>query len=161
MDDRPVFVLVEGYATGASVHEATGHMVMVCVDAGNIRAVARNIRERSPAAVLVVAADNDTGTEGNPGLTEANKAAKESGCLVAYPPDGGDFNDLHVVLGIEEVADVICRVLESPAAQTEGFSPVIQLPSDALRPVTDVLTLPTFMRSSATMSMRHPIRCPT
>ena len=47
-DDRPVFILVEGYATGASVHEATGHMVMVCVDAGNMRNVARQLRERDP-----------------------------------------------------------------------------------------------------------------
>ena len=142
VDGRPVFILVEGYATGASVHEATGHMVMVCVDAGNIRAVARTIRARSPDALIVIAADNDTGTEGNPGLTEANKAAKESGCLVVYPPNGGDFNDLHVALDIEAVADVICRVLESPTPHTEGFSPVAQLPGDALRPVTDVLKVP-------------------
>ncbi|MGL4274862.1 MAG: toprim domain-containing protein, partial [Pseudomonas paracarnis] len=122
-DDRPVFILVEGYATGASVHEATGHMVMVCVDAGNLRNVARSIRERSPNAILVVAADNDTQTEGNPGLAEANKAAKESGCLVAYPPDGGDFNDLAAEHGHTAVADVIQLALvsaTSPAPEPEA-----------------------------------------
>lgn len=126
VEGRPVFILAEGYATGASVHEATGHMVMVCVDAGNLRNVARSIRERSSNAILVVAADNDTQTDGNPGLTEANKAAKESGCLVAYPPDGGDFNDLAAEHGHTAVADVIQLALvsaTSPAPEPEAEPP--------------------------------------
>lgn len=129
VDGRPVFILVEGYATGASVHEATGHMVMVCVDAGNLRNVARSIRERSPNAILVVAADNDTQTDGNPGLTEANKAAKESGCLVAYPPDGGDFNDLATEHGHTAVADVIQLALVS--ATSPAPEPSSEPPKDA------------------------------
>ena len=127
-DGRRVFILVEGYATGASVHEATGHMVMVCVDAGNLRAVARNIRERSPDALIVIAADNDTATEGNPGLTEANKAAAASQCLVAYPPAGGDFNDLAVAEGPVAVAEIIQMALIS--ATTPPPAPEPEAPAD-------------------------------
>jgi len=123
VDGRPVFILAEGYATGASVHEATGHMVMVCVDAGNLRNVARQLRERAPGAILVVAADNDTATEGNPGLAEANKAAKESGCLVAFPPAGGDFNDMAVAEGLPAVAEQIELALVSATVQPPAPAP--------------------------------------
>ncbi len=46
VEGRPVFILAEGYATGASVHEATGHQVLVCVDAGNLQPVAKAVLGR-------------------------------------------------------------------------------------------------------------------
>lgn len=109
-DDRPVYILGEGYATCASVHAATGHMVLVCFDAGNLMSVSLLLRERQPDALIVIAADNDTHTEGNPGLTAARKVAEEVGGLVAVPPPG-DFNDLHQSKGLEAVADLIHAVL--------------------------------------------------
>ncbi len=105
-EGRPVFILAEGYATGASVHEATGHMVLVCFDKSGLMPVARSLRERQPDALIVIAADNDTHTEGNPGLTAATKVAKEVGGLVAVPPPG-DFNDLHLSSNPEAVAELI------------------------------------------------------
>jgi putative DNA primase/helicase len=45
---RDVVCVVEGFATGASVHEATGHAVAVAFHAGNLAAVAKAIRERHP-----------------------------------------------------------------------------------------------------------------
>ena len=109
-DGRPVFVLAEGYATAASVHEATGHMVLVCFDKSGLMPVARSLRKRAPDAWIVIAADNDTHTDGNPGLTAARKVAEEVGCLVAVPPPG-DFNDLHLAEGLEAVAAAIEDVL--------------------------------------------------
>lgn len=126
---RPVFVLAEGFATGASTHEATGHLVMVCIDAGNLRNVARILRERTPDAIIIIAADNDTETPGNPGLTAARRCAEESGCLVAFPPDGGDFNDLAVMGdGPEAVAAVIGAVLAPAPVPPEP--PVAPPPPD-------------------------------
>jgi putative DNA primase/helicase len=58
-DGAPIFVLGEGYATCASVHAATGHMVLVCFDTSNLLPVAKALRERLPAAVILFAADND------------------------------------------------------------------------------------------------------
>lgn len=102
-DGRPVFMLGEGYATCASVHAATGHLVLVCFDAGNLPAVARQIRSAKPDAIILLLADNDTETEGNPGLSFALKAAKEVDGLIAVPPPG-DFNDLRLAEGLDAVA---------------------------------------------------------
>ncbi len=111
-DGRPLFILAEGYATGASLHAATGHMVLVCFDVGNVMVVAKVLRERQPDAWIVLAADNDTATKGNPGLTNAHKVAKEVGGLVAVPPPG-DFNDLQLAEGREAVASRIFAALEA------------------------------------------------
>lgn len=109
-DGRAVFILGEGYATCASVHAATGHMVLVCFDKSNLLTVARSLRERQPDAWIVFAADNDTHMDGNPGVTAARKAAQEVGGWVAVPPPG-DFNDLQLSVGLGAVADCIEVVL--------------------------------------------------
>lgn len=103
-------VICEGFATGANIREATGHAVAVAFNAGNLAAVARSLRERFPELRLIVAADDDAGTSGNPGITKATEAAREAGALLAVPdfgkprPDGvSDFNDLARLLGAEEV----------------------------------------------------------
>ena len=127
VEGRPVFILAEGYATGASVHEAIGHQVLVCVDAGNLQPVAKAVLVDSPNAMIVFAADNDVGTEGNPGLTQARKASAAVGGFVAFPPwpervqDStgeeqavvglSDFNDWHQKFGLASVAEVISKAL--------------------------------------------------
>lgn len=51
---------VEGFATGASLRNATGLPVVVCFDAGNLEAVTLDAAEKVPANLLpVVAVDND------------------------------------------------------------------------------------------------------
>lgn len=115
--DRPLFVLAEGYATGASVHVATGLMVLVCFDVSNLLSVARAIRERSQDAIILFAADNDTQTNGNPGVTLAKKVAAEVGGLVAVPPPG-DFNDLQVTAGLEAVNHCINEALQGEPLAT-------------------------------------------
>ena len=54
-----VLILAEGFATGATIHEATGHPVAVCGFAGNLKPVALAARAAFPEAVLVVAGDAD------------------------------------------------------------------------------------------------------
>lgn len=122
VDGRMVFILGEGYATCASVHAATGHMVLVCFDVANLIAVARSIRERSPDAVIIFAADNDTETEGNPGVTLAVAAAREVGGLVAVPPPG-DFNDLQLAEGLEAVAGCIDAAEVPPPVEAPAPEP--------------------------------------
>lgn len=78
-------LIVEGYATGASAHEATGHAVAIAFDAGNLLHVAKALRSKYPEVELVICADNDQWTDGNPGLTSALGAAKEVKGLVAVP----------------------------------------------------------------------------
>jgi putative DNA primase/helicase len=65
----------EGYATGATLHQATGHAVAVAFNAGNLRAVAVVLRGKFPEARIIICADNDRFTPGNPGVTKAREAA--------------------------------------------------------------------------------------
>jgi putative DNA primase/helicase len=83
---RNMLCIAEGYATGASIHAATGHVVAVAFNAGNLEPVARALRANLPRSVrLVICADDDQNTSGNPGLTKANQAARAVGAAVARP----------------------------------------------------------------------------
>lgn len=78
-------LLCEGYATGVTLHQATGQAVAVAFNCGNLTAVARGLRAKFPALRITVCADNDVGTPGNPGLTKATEAARAVGGFVAVP----------------------------------------------------------------------------
>ena len=121
-------VICEGYATGVSIHMATGFCTVVAFDCGNLEAVARKIRAALPEAMIVMAADDDAWTDGNPGRTAATEAARAIGGYVALPLWYGDrpekhtdFNDLHCDEGLRAVADCI-HIAEQPDP-TEGSSP--------------------------------------
>ncbi|MDP3424699.1 MAG: toprim domain-containing protein [Burkholderiaceae bacterium] len=78
-------LVAEGYATGATLFAATGRAVAVCFSAGNMLAVARDLRAKFPDLRMIMCADDDFATPGNPGLTAANKAAQAVGGVVAVP----------------------------------------------------------------------------
>lgn len=132
-DGRNVFIIAEGFATGASIHEATGHCVLVTFDTSNLLAVADSIRERQADAIIVIGADNDQWTldpVANPGLHYARKAAAAVGGFMAYPSfpasaEGRptDFNDLHARQGIEAVAAVINHAVEKGKIPAEPELP--------------------------------------
>ena len=85
--------IAEGYATAASIYVATGHAVAIAFDAGNLLPVSKEVRKKYPKFKIVLCADNDATTEGNPGLTKAREAAVSIGAFLAIPPAPGDFND--------------------------------------------------------------------
>ena len=86
-----VLCIAEGYATAASIHEATGHPVAVAFDCGNLLPVARTLRGKYPQARILICADNDTATAArtgrNPGIEAATEAAQAVGGVVASPSD--------------------------------------------------------------------------
>ena len=93
--------IAEGYATGATIHQATGHPVAVAFNAGNMEPVAKAMRQKLPDLPIIICADDDITTEGNPGISKANTAAHAIGATVATPvfsderPEGvTDFNDM-------------------------------------------------------------------
>lgn len=105
-----VLYIAEGFATAASIHEATGQAVAVAFDAGNLLPVAESLRAKFPDLNLVIAADDDYFTDGNPGLVKATEAAVAVGARLAVPRFGDDrpagatdFNDLHKARGLESV----------------------------------------------------------
>lgn len=102
-------VMAEGYATAASVHEATGWPCVVCFDAGNLVKVTEQFKQRYPDALLVVAGDDDLPTFAkkgkNPGREKATLASQKASAALAFPlglnPDQSDFNDLVASLGTQ------------------------------------------------------------
>ncbi|MDR1494915.1 MAG: toprim domain-containing protein [Rickettsiales bacterium] len=56
----PSLTICEGFATGASIHEATGRTVIVAGDTGNLLSVAKALRGKYPSRELIFATDNDT-----------------------------------------------------------------------------------------------------
>jgi putative DNA primase/helicase len=99
LTDPATLLVCEGWATGATLHEESGHPVLCAMNAGNLLPVAKAARAAWPGADLVICADNDRKTAGNPGLTAATAAAKAVGARLAVPEfpegaSGSDFNDL-------------------------------------------------------------------
>jgi len=112
-------IVCEGFATGASIHEATGVAVAVAFNAGNLGAVTMALHKKYPALAIVIAADDDHLTDGNPGLTSAKSAAMSVGGFVVAPqfPPGRpakatDFNDLHQIAGVDAVRACFSEIWE-------------------------------------------------
>lgn len=78
---KPVCI-AEGFATGATIHEATSYPVVVAFDAGNMRKLAEALRVSKPDAVIVLCADDD---ESGTGQRKASEAAQAVGGLIAMP----------------------------------------------------------------------------
>lgn len=119
--DAAALCIVEGFATGATIHEATHYPVAVAFNAGNLLAVAKAMRDKFPDLPLILCADDDNQTEGNPGLTKAKEAARAVGALLAIPEFGADrpekatdFNDMHQHCGLDAVQRVISDSLRQP-----------------------------------------------
>jgi putative DNA primase/helicase len=115
--------IAEGFATGASIHEATGLPVALAFNAGNLEHVATALRRAFPALPLLICADDDWQTEGNPGRTKGNAAAKAVGGFMVLPTFRGarsakatDFNDLAQAEGIEAVERIVGGAVASIAA---------------------------------------------
>lgn len=97
-DGRLTFVVAEGFATAASVHEATGHGCVVAFDAGNLGPVCREIRARFPDARILLVGDRDAKAHAqSTGSRKAADAALEVGACLFVPEwtgAGRDANDI-------------------------------------------------------------------
>src|SRR5690606_15476821 len=106
-----VVYIVEGIGQAWSAHQATGKPAVCCFGAGNVEAVAVQLRERHPDARLVIIADADKETDAE------RIAAAIGGAFVAMPegsPANFDLNDLHQQVGsLEAVADLLAGAVEA------------------------------------------------
>ncbi len=113
-------LICEGYATGASLHQACGWPVAVAFSRGNLFPVAKDLHRRFPDVALVIAGDDDRHTSGNPGRRDAEAAAHWVGGTAIFPDFTGletadrptDFNDVHVLGGLAQLR----RQLRTPLA---------------------------------------------
>jgi putative DNA primase/helicase len=116
--DQPggALLICEGYATGASIHAATGGAVICALNCHNLKTVAKAMREKFPTREIIICADNDqftvkekTGEPWNPGVESATEAAHAIQAKIATPHFADvigkptDFNDLHQREGINTV----------------------------------------------------------
>nr|WP_267311331.1 zincin-like metallopeptidase domain-containing protein [Asaia spathodeae]GBR16865.1 hypothetical protein AA105894_1678 [Asaia spathodeae NBRC 105894] len=122
---RPQWI-AEGYATAASVHDATTDPVAVAFNASNLVAVAKELREQSPDASLYIAGDDDrhlplkTPPRPNVGQQKAEEAAKQSNGLAILPAfgpaqEGIDWNDVAQREGLQGLV----RELDASVARAE------------------------------------------
>lgn len=104
-------VICEGFATGASIYEATADRVCIAFSKDNIPRVARELKDLG--VDIIIAADRT-------GMAQMIELGENLGVPVAVPPEmpndeagkkRDDFNDLAVMSGIEEVSSVIRQAL--------------------------------------------------
>lgn len=140
--------LAEGYATAATIHEATGAPVAAAFNCGNLATVAKVLRVAYPRTALTVAGDNDLWTPGNPGATHARSAAETVGAGLVLPSfrdtasHPTDFNDLAQAEGAEAVRARLAGEIERPDQGTRPLirnpPPVVATPPGTASPATGV-----------------------
>lgn len=117
-EDGPI-VIVEGFATGATVQAATGYLVIVGFSKGALERTAKIAAARYPGRPIIIGADAN-------GIDKAEQAARGVGGRVIAPDlqgaEGTDFNDQAGHYGLEDVAALF-------APQTSLPLPVIN-PAD-------------------------------
>lgn len=127
----------EGWATCATVFEATRCTVFAALDTSGLAAAGQIARKRFPLAKIVFAADNDHTKPANPGLTCARAAAELCGGIVAYPQfspselahpsSPTDFNDLAQLRGNLEVVVEQLNTNSEPPRSSFQFTRIDQL----------------------------------
>jgi putative DNA primase/helicase len=124
-------VQVEGFCTGATVHESTGYPVVVAFDCGNQLPVARAILKRYPQIDLAICADDDwKAKNGNPGVTHATEATEETGARLIIPRWSGerpeestDMDDLGRDEGRSEVKKQVDDAFDVPRESLQVVAP--------------------------------------
>lgn len=119
--------IVEGYATGASVHMATGKTVIVAFDAGNLESVCSALKQQYTNHSFIIAADNDHHKSINTGKIKAEDVSRKLGIsyvlpvfsedeIVQYQSEGKgiptDWNDTMQLGGIEIMKEKLLEPLE-------------------------------------------------
>lgn len=106
-------VVVEGFATGATIAEAYPEArVVAALDAGNLPLVVKALREQFPGTDIVVGADHDPA-----GI----KAAKAAGCRYALPPTPGhDWNDHAVAGGVVDLGPAPAEAVTPEPDASQG-----------------------------------------
>jgi putative DNA primase/helicase len=135
--NRIIFI-AEGYATAASIHQATGKAVVVAFDAGNLKPVAEAVKADWPEVEIIIAAGNDQLKDDNPGITKAKEAARAVGGKMAIPKFQNtdskptDFNDLHQAEGLAAVRQQLEEAEDHEAVKQRNI-PVVISASDLLK----------------------------
>lgn len=150
IDNPPdIIAIAEGYATGFTIHAATGWPVIVVFNANNLPEVTSKLRKRLLHSKIVICADNDQWTHEpieNPGVHYAQLAARDNNAFVAVPEfidtssKPTDFNDLQEIEGLTSVHLQIMSVFKPKEIKvvTESGDVSTQQIPDFITPLPDV-----------------------
>ena len=135
-----IICVAEGYATAATVFEATQYPTIVAFDAANLEPVVGLIAAKYPTARIVVCCDDDFKQKlNNTGRVKGEAAAGKHGAVACYPiwPDGfvgrgSDFNDLSATVGIGAVREqvVACAAGRTVTKVVAAPPPIPATPSE-------------------------------
>jgi putative DNA primase/helicase len=90
MAEPGTIYVAEGFATAATIRQATDRPVVVAYSASNLVPVTATLRARHPTSDLVIVADND---KSGVGQRYAEQACAKHGARMVMPPAEGDAND--------------------------------------------------------------------
>ncbi|HAU4024246.1 TPA: DUF1738 domain-containing protein [Legionella pneumophila] len=136
LSGTPVIVIAEGYATAATIKDATGLPVVVSAfDSGNLKPVAKALHDKYPNTPIIVAADDDKHLELTKGINPGKEKGKEAadsvngfiilptfapGEQLSNPRQFSDFNDLanNSKLGLEGIKRQLKSKIDSVVKQS-------------------------------------------
>ena len=139
--DMPI-LLGEGYATMATVYDLTGYPCIAAMNCGNLYAVAEALKTKYPQNKIIITADNDTKTQGNPGLSHAQETCKKLSLAgTVYPKfkrgdSGSDWNDFFACYGENKTREILQReiyLLCLPPDRQKVMTQVEQINAEVLR----------------------------
>ena len=163
-----ILCICEGYATGASIYEATGYPVVITFTAGNLLLVAQSMRKKFSKVRMVICADDDHKTEGNIGIKKATETALAVNGLLAIPVFGEarldhqtDFNDMALVSGLEALKSVIDSATppKQSTSTNEDWATPIPLPKGLPVKEFDYDLLPESLRAWVN-DISNRMQCP-
>ncbi len=119
LGDNPDIILVgEGYATMATVYELTGYPCVAAMDCGNLLHVCMALKGKYTNSKIIITADNDTRSEGNPGISRANHAKDKLNLLAVIAPTfsneefGSDWNDYYLLHGKQDTKRMLLKLIQ-------------------------------------------------
>lgn len=110
--------ICEGYATGATIHQATKQGVIVAFNAGNLSPVITALKAQGLDHLnIIIVADNDRLNPVNTGLVKGEECGRQHKLSCIYPTfteqqKGSDFNDLACLAGFDVTRRCLINALK-------------------------------------------------
>jgi len=110
--------ICEGYATGATIHQATGKSVVVAFNASNLSAVISALKAQGLGYLnIIIVADNDALNKVNTGLIKGQECARAHNLTLIHPTftetqKGSDFNDLVGFIGMKQAGEQLQQAVQ-------------------------------------------------
>lgn len=131
-----VVYVAEGFATAASINEATGAKVYCAYNANNLLDVTNTAKDQNPDENIIICGDDDIWKETNTGRSKGMSASEATQCRIVFPlfqdttKKPVDFNDLHVQEGLE----VVRKLIEEKPALYKKKTDYQDMPEELLSP---------------------------